>query len=237
MRDLTTSQPRKSTFPFGLPGCAAFQTEPDCFRLCALKSRREQNTAETRAALIRVARWLFAEHGYAEASTEEVVRRARVTRGALYHHFRDKRDLFMAVLDEEQKKLAAKAAEAAALQPDPWSAMVAGSNAFLDACLERSVQRIVLIDAPAVLGPQQWRESDQSYYLAATKASIQTAMDQGLVERQPIDALAHIILGALNEAAMLIAHADDQMAARREVKDVVKRLFDGLRGKPSSGHA
>ena len=200
----------------------------------AVKSRQAQHSASTRAALLRVARRMFAEHGYSATATEEVVRRARVTRGALYHHFRDKKDLFIAVMDEEQKKLAAKAAEAASTQPDAWSAMLAGANAFLDACLDHAVQQIVLIDAPAVLGLERWREADQSYYLANTKAAIEAAIAQGLVEPQPVAPLAHILMGALNEAAMLIAHADDEVAARRDVSGVVERLFNGLRGKPEA---
>lgn len=200
----------------------------------SVKSRRAEHSAATRAALIRVARRMFAERGYAATSTEEVVRRARVTRGALYYYFRDKRDLFLAVLDEEQKKLAAKANEAAAAKQDPWDAMAAGSNAFFDACLDPAVQQIVLIDAPAVLGPKRWREADQSYYLATTKTAIEAAIAMGVAEKQPVDALAHIILGALNEAAMLIAHADDKAVARREVSSVVERLFAGLRGNPPS---
>jgi AcrR family transcriptional regulator len=200
----------------------------------SVKSRRTEHSAATRAALIRVARRMFAERGYAATSTEEVVRRARVTRGALYYHFRDKRDLFLAVLDEEQKKLAARTNEAAAARQDPWDAMAAGSNAFLDACLDPAVQQIVLIDAPAVLGPEQWREADQSYYLAATKTAIEAAVAMGMAEKQPVDALAHIILGALTEAAMLIAHADDKVIARRDVSSVVERLFAGLRGNPRS---
>lgn len=200
----------------------------------SVKSRRAEHSAATRAALVRVARRMFADRGYTATSTEEVVRRARVTRGALYHHFRDKRDLFMAVLDEEQQKLAGTAAAAASGQSDPWSAMVAASNAFLDACLDRAVQQIVLIDAPAVLGLKLWRETDQRYYLGSTKAAIQAAIDHGLIEKQPVDPLAHIILGALHEAAMLIAQADDEVAARREVSGAVERLFAGLRGNPRS---
>jgi AcrR family transcriptional regulator len=197
-----------------------------------VKSRRDEHSAATRAALLRVARRLFAEHGYSATTTEEMVRRARVTRGALYYYFRDKRALFLAVFDEEQKRLAAVAAQAAAAEPDAWRAMIAGSNAFLDACLDRAVQRIVLIDAPAVLGSEKWREADQSYYLAATQAAIQAAIDQGLIEPQPVEVLAHIILGAFNEAAILIARADDPIATRRQVRGVVERLFEGLRGKP-----
>jgi AcrR family transcriptional regulator len=200
-----------------------------------LKTRQAQHSAATRAALLRIARRLFAERGYAGTATEEVVRRARVTRGALYYHFRDKRDLFAAVLDEEQKKLAARAAAAAAAEPDPWRGMAAASDAFLDACLDQAVQRIVLIDAPAVLGLEQWREADQGYYLAGMKASIQAAVDRGLIENQPVEPLAHIIYGALNEVAMLIARSEDKAAARRSVSGVVERLFEGLRGQPDRG--
>jgi AcrR family transcriptional regulator len=196
------------------------------------KGRQAEHSAQTRAALIRVARRLFAQHGYAGAATEDVVRRARVTRGALYHHFKDKQDLFKAVYDEEQKKLAERTNAAAAAAPDPWSAMVAGTNAMLDACLEPAVHRIVMIDAPAVLGLQKWRESDQSYYLAAMKAAVQAAVEQGQLERQPVEPLAHLILGALTEAAMLIAHAEEKATVRREVSAAVTRLFEGLRAKP-----
>jgi AcrR family transcriptional regulator len=198
-----------------------------------IKSRQARNSASTRTALLRVARRLFAERGYSATATEDVVRLARVTRGALYHHFHDKQDLFAAVLNEEQKALAATAAKAAATRKDPWSAMIAGTNAFLDACLDRAVQQIVLIDAPAVLGLERWREADQGPYLAGMKAAIQAAIDQGLVENQPVGPMAHIILGALNEAAMLIARAADKVAVRREVSGVVEKLFEGLRGKPS----
>jgi AcrR family transcriptional regulator len=194
-----------------------------------VKSRQAEHSEKTRAALLRVARRLFAERGYAATATEQVVRRARVTRGALYHHFKDKQDLFKAVYHDEQMKLAERTALAAAAAPDPWSAMLAGTNAMLNACLEPAVQRIVMIDAPAVLGVEKWRESDQSYYLAAMKVAIQAAIDQGLIEKQPVDPLAHLVLGALTEAAMLIAHADDKDAARREVSAAVQRLFEGLR--------
>ncbi len=196
-----------------------------------VKSRQAEHSAKTRAALIRVARRLFAQHGYAATPTEELVRRARVTRGALYHHFKDKQDLFKAVYDEEQKKLAERTALAAASAPDAWSALLIGTNASLEACLEPAVHRILFIDAPAVLGLEKWRESDQSYYLDGMKTVVQAAMDQGQIERQPVDPLAHLILGALTEAAMLVAHAEDKDAARRDVSAAVTRLLEGLRAK------
>ncbi|MFZ0658923.1 MAG: helix-turn-helix domain-containing protein [Candidatus Binataceae bacterium] len=196
----------------------------------SVKSRQAENSAATRTALLRVARRLFATRGYADTATEEVVRRARVTRGALYHHFKDKRDLFEAVLDEEQIKIADLVAKAAATQSDPWSALLVGSKAFLEACLDPAVQQIILIDAPAVLGWKKWRENDQSHYLEGLKAAIALSIEEGLIARQPTEPLAHVIMGAMNEAALLIAHADDEQAARREVTTVIERLFAGIRG-------
>ena len=194
-----------------------------------VKSRQAKNAAATRAALLRVARKLFTERGYADSATEEVVRRARVTRGALYHHFRDKQDLFKAVVHEEQLKLAASIKEVAARESDPWRALMAGCHAFLDACLDPTVQRIMLIDSPAVLGWEGCREADAMYYLDGVKACIQAAIDERIIPPQPIEALARVILGALNEAAMMIAHAEDEEAARRDVSKVVDKLLGGIR--------
>src|SRR5215469_2042274 len=195
----------------------------------SVNRRQAENSAATRNALLKIARKLFAERGYADTATEEVVKRARVTRGALYHHFKDKQDLFKAVLHQEQLRLASKTAEAASMESDPWRAMLIASDAFLDACLDPAVRQIVLLDAPAVLGAQGWREADQGYYLADVKAAIQASIDAGIIEPQPVDPLAHMILGAFNEAALLIAHAKDKKAARREVSEVTNRMWSGLR--------
>jgi len=156
------------------------------------------------------------------------VRRARVTRGALYHHFRDKQDLFKAVLHEEERKLAALVMAAAAPDPDAWLALKAGSDAFLDACLDPAVRQIVLIDGPAVLGAEGYREIDASYFLAGVKAS-SAAIAARLIPSQPVDALAHLLMGALHEASLLIAHSNDRSATRREVNESVARLFNGIR--------
>ena len=194
-----------------------------------VKSRQAENSAATRAVLLKIARRFFAEHGYADTATEEIVRRARVTRGALYHHFKDKQDLFRAVLHEEQSKVAAKCAEAAAKESDPWRALMAANEAFLEACLDPAVQQIVLIDAPAVLGAEGFRQSDESYYLAGLKAAIEAAIAAGIIEQQPVEALAHMIMGSMNEAARLIAHASDKERARREVSESANRVWNGLR--------
>jgi AcrR family transcriptional regulator len=195
----------------------------------SVKSRQAENSAATRAALLKIARRFFAERGYAETATEDIVRRARVTRGALYHHFKDKQDLFKAVLHEEQLKVAAKCAEAAAKESDPWRALMTANEAFLEACLDPAVQQIILIDAPAVLGSEGFRQSDESYYLAGMKAAIEASITAGIIEKQPVDPLAHMIMGAMNEAARLIAHAADKQRARREVSESADRMWNGLR--------
>jgi len=194
----------------------------------AVKSRQADNSAATRAALVRVARKFFAERGYASTATEEIVRRAKVTRGALYHHFKDKQDLFRAVLYEEQAKVAAKCTQAAAQEVDPWRALMAANEAFLDACLDPVVQRIILIDAPAVLGIEGFRQADETYYLTGLTAAIEAAIAAGVIEAQPVRSLAHMIMGAMNEGARLIAHATDKERARREVSESANRMWSGL---------
>jgi AcrR family transcriptional regulator len=194
-----------------------------------VKRRKAEQTEATRKALLKVARKLFADRGYAATATEEVVRRARVTRGALYHHFRDKQDLFKAVLHEEEARLAREVAAVALAQRDPWSQLIAGTRAFLDACVDPAVQQIVLIDAPAVLGWTAFREIDEAYFLSALKQTLSEAMEAGLIARQPVDPLAQIIFGASHEAAMLIAHATDETSARNDASAVITRLLEGLR--------
>ena len=183
----------------------------------------------TRAALVAAARSLFAERGYAGVGTEEIVKRAGVTRGALYHHFTDKEDLMRAVLHDLSRELAEASAAAALKETDQWRQILAAVGAFLDACTDPAVQRIVMTDAPSVLGWDEWREIDTQYGLGLVKASLENAMETGLIARQPVDPLAHLLVGALDEAAMYISRADDTGAARREMGDSIERVLDGLR--------
>ncbi len=197
-----------------------------------VKSRKLEQSEATRAALIKTARKLFGRLGYAATDIETVARRTRVTRGALYHHFKDKRDLFSAVFDLEQQKLAqigSEAAGAALSGAGVWDGMLAATNAFLDACLDPAVQRIVLIDALAVLGWERWREIDAKYHLRLVMAALQAAMDQGIIAPASVDSLAYLLMGAVTEAAIFIAHAEDKPAARREVGHNVEQLLSGLR--------
>lgn len=192
------------------------------------RSRVEERTEETRRALIEAARALFAQHGFAAVSTEEIVRGARLTRGALYHHFEGKEDLFRAVYEEVERDLVEKIAARAATGKAPIEALRKGADAFLDACEDPAVQRIALIDAPAVLGWEQWREIGLKYGFGLVQGTLQAAIDAGQIERQPVVPLAHMLLGAIDEAAMLVARADDGGRTKRQVRATVARLLDGL---------
>jgi AcrR family transcriptional regulator len=192
------------------------------------RRRQAERTEATRGALIAAARELFAERGFAGVGTEEIVRRAGVTRGALYHHFSGKEDLFRAVYEQVERELAERIAAGAVGDPDPVHALRAGTATFLDACLDPEVQRISLLDAPAVLGWETWREIGARYGLGLIQAGLEATMDSGAIARQPVLPLAHILMGALHEAAMLVARADDVQATRREAGEVLERLLQGL---------
>ena len=186
----------------------------------------------TRAALLAAARGLFAERGYAGVSTEDVVTAAGVTRGALYHHYRDKRDLFRAVFEQLEADLVARLAGSVTEAADARTTIDRGMAAFLDACLEPEVARIALLDAPGVLGWQQWREIETRYGLGLVTAVLAAAVQEGLVAPQPVEPLAHALFGALTEMALLIANATDRPAARRDAGTALRALVSGLLRRP-----
>jgi AcrR family transcriptional regulator len=191
-------------------------------------SRAERSEA-TRARLVDAAVPLFAERGYGGVAMEQVVAAAGVTRGALYHHFRDKRDLFRAVYEASETEMMRRTVAALANVEDPWEELVAGIHAWLDACADPALRRISLVDAPAVLGWAEWREIGNGHALGLVTAALQGAMDGGALRRAEVEPLAHLVLAALAEAAMLVATADDPEAARPEVEQTVVALLSGLR--------
>jgi AcrR family transcriptional regulator len=192
------------------------------------RSQAERSQA-TRDALIAAARKLFGERGYAAVGTEEIVQAAGVTRGALYHHFDGKRKLLEAVYEQIEAELTRRIAEHALSGSDPLEAMRAGTEMVLEASQEPEVQQIVMLDAPAVLGWERWREIAAEHGLGLVEASLKAAMEAGQIAEQPTKPLAHVLMGALDEAAMLVARADDPDATRAEVAETLDRLLDGLR--------
>ena len=161
--------------------------------------------------------------------TEEIVRAAGVTRGALYHQFRDKAGLFAAVAEEVEaeiaERIAAGVADAAA---DPVAALQVGAGLFLEACAEPEVERIILLDAPAVLGWEAWRDLAGRYGLGLVQFALQSAMDAGAILRQPVVPLAHALIGALDECALYVARAEDPPAARQECAAIFNQILTSL---------
>jgi AcrR family transcriptional regulator len=196
-----------------------------------LTGRQADRASATRARLVKAARELFTARPYADVGTEQIVRRARVTRGALYHHFADKRDLFRAVheqLEAElvegiQRQLAASAAS------DPIEALAAGMRSYLDACADPSFARITLVDAPAVLGWEEWRRIDEEHALRLLLVALGGAMEAGALRRQPVRPLAQLMLGTMGEAGLVIANAADPKATRVEIEGALLAWLDGLR--------
>jgi len=193
------------------------------------KRTQAERSEATRAGLLEVARRLFAERGYAGVGTEEIVREAGVTRGALYHHFDGKRDLLRAVYEQLESEIAEDLAERAVPGASVLETLRSGADRFLDHCLEPEVQRIALLDAPAVLGWEQWRAIGARYGLGLIAGLLTAGIEAGEIRRQPVDPLAHALLGALDEVAMLVARAEDPRAARAEAGETLALLVEALR--------
>jgi AcrR family transcriptional regulator len=189
---------------------------------------QQERTEATTTTLLEAARELFAEDGYAATSLDAVVAKAGVTKGALYHHFSGKRDLFAAVFAGEQLRLSAAIVAAYAReQKDAWRAFEAGCRAFIQACQAPGVQRIFLLDAPAALGWETIRELE-SGSLQMMEQGIERAMEAGAIERRPVAPLAHLLFGAVCESAMVVARAPDQDAALDQALAELSRLLRSL---------
>lgn len=175
------------------------------------------------------------EKGYFETGTEEIVMAAAVgTRGALYHHFADKRALFLAVIREVQDAIGTAVAARIA-GGDPLDRLTSGLSAFLDLAAQRGeVQRILLIEGPVVLGWEVWRSLEAEYGLNSLEAMLRAGVDARVVHEQPLRPLAHLLLALVDEAALYIANFPDQEEARVEMGNAIERLLVGLRRPPSA---
>ncbi|HEX6602326.1 MAG TPA: TetR/AcrR family transcriptional regulator [Solirubrobacterales bacterium] len=188
-----------------------------------------ERTKATRDALIAAARKLFTERGYDNVGTEEIVRSAGVTRGALYHQFGDKASLLEAAYEQieaESTERVARIVLGSELH-SPLEAMVAGIEAFLDECAKPELRQIALHDAPAVLGWERWREIGAVNGLGLIEASLAAAIEAGEIRDLPVKPLAHLLMGALDEAAMLLAR-DDRPRSREEVTEVLTTLLENF---------
>ena len=191
--------------------------------------KQVEKAAITRRRLIRTARRFYGRKGYAETSIADIVRGAKVTRGALYHHFANKRELFRAVYEGLAEDLTTRLMDAARLEPRPELHLEIGCQAFLDACLDRDVRQILILDAPAVLGVADRDEINARHARGALSLALSGGMEHGYLREQPVDPLAYLLLGALEEAGLQIARASDLDLARRELGDALQALLDGLK--------
>jgi AcrR family transcriptional regulator len=185
----------------------------------------------TRAHLVEVATSLFAARGYDGTSIEAVLADAGVSRGSLYHHFPGKDALFWAVLEAVGARISGPVAEAMRDAPDPVAALRVGCLAWIRLAGDPVVQQIMLIDAPAVLGWQRWRELDE-YSLGEIRAALTYAAEAGIIERRHVDTFAHILLAAANEVTLMIARADDPAAALLAGESAVAEFLDRLLRDP-----
>lgn len=189
--------------------------------------KNKEETYETIVSLIEVARRHFTETGYADSSMEEIVAEANLTRGALYHHFGNKRGLFQAVLESVQKEMGDRVEAEASQSENLWEQLILGCRAFITAAVEPQNRRILLIDGPAVLGWEAWRKMDEQNSMRHLREQLQLMQEQGLLKPVPLDAMTHFLSGALNESALWIAQSPDDRPIE-ETMDVMSHFLSGF---------
>jgi len=200
------------------------------------KTLKAAQSEKTRAALLRIARAMFAENGFAATSLELVAERAGVTTGAVYHQYRDKRRLFQAVLEQIESEVFESIRERsrAGADRESWERLVAAAELILDSFTDPVYCQVVMIDGPAVLGWEVWHEIRASHILRYICDALVQQMELGRIAREPGQPLAHVMFGALNEAGLVIAHSADKRATRKEMGAALLRNFNRLRLRKAS---
>ena len=192
-------------------------------------SRRHEYSEATRRALLDSAAELFVRQGFGQTSLDQVAADARVTKGAIYHHFPSKQALFEAVSEEAEEKAGAAIVEAVAKQDSIWDGAVAGLDEFLDQCLDPAYQRICFRDGPSVMGFDRWWEFGERHVLGMMEGILERLRDEGFIDVADVGTLAQLLYGSLSAAALSIARSSNPTATRDEVREVTVRLVSGLR--------
>ena len=190
---------------------------------------RSNQAAETKKLLVSVARDLFTTEGYAATTIEEITERAGVARGALYHHFASKQGLFKAVYDAVEAEAVNKVLSAAFAEKSPWDAVTAGLGAFLDACLEPSFRRIVVLDSVSVLQWEVWAGGVEHVELGMLRKVLAPLGTTPELTGTPLEPMAYIALGAIYGAALFIARSQDPERARSDANHILELVIEGLR--------
>ena len=189
---------------------------------------QQQRSETTRAAVISAARAIFAERGYDAASIDEITKRAGISKGALYHHYRDKTEILAAAYEDLERELTDHIATVASKHRDPIKSLRAGCHAFVDACADSATRRLALIDAPSGLGWQRWREIDAQHGFGLLQFGLQAAADAGRIRPDRIAIRAHFLLAVMMEGALLIGTADNPKTVSRDIAKLINEHIDGL---------
>lgn len=190
--------------------------------------KTKAETTETIQKLIEVARTHFTSYGYANAALESIVHEANLTRGAVYHHFRNKKELFRIVLEDIQREVAERVEQEASTSDDLWQQLYLGCRAFIIAAIEERNRRILLLDGPAILGWEVWRQMDKSHSMRLLREQLEIMQSQGCFRMVPLDPLTHFISGGLNEMALWLANESSQPNAQDETMKVLRNFLEVL---------
>jgi AcrR family transcriptional regulator len=194
-----------------------------------MRSRRVDYTESTRQALVDSALDLFTKRGYAGTSLETIVKRARVTKGALYHHFSGKQALFEAAFDQVETAAMDRLTAVVGGGGPAWERAMAGIQAYVRVCLEPAYQRIVIHEAPVVMGWERWREAEERFSYGLVRATVEALVDAGEIERLPVEVTARILFGALSAGAEAIASSADPKKTGAEVTRTIVAVMSGMR--------
>jgi AcrR family transcriptional regulator len=197
--------------------------------MVTVRSRRLEYSESTRHALVDSAVHLFTKRGYAATSLDEVAKRARVTKGALYHHFSGKQALFEAAFDSVETTVMSRLAEIMAGPENPWDRAMNGVRHYIQVCLDPAYQRIVVHEAPVVMGWERWREAEDHFSFGLVKGGIQALVDAGEIDELPVEVTARLLFGALTAGATMIARSDDPKQTGAEVSTSIIKMLDRLR--------
>lgn len=195
-------------------------------------AKQAERRAATSEAILTAARRLFGTQGFAATTMDEIAEGAGVAKGAVYHHFKTKEAVFEAVFDQVSRDLVVEIDRTARAEKDVLAAMVAGTQHYFAATAKGATGQIILRDGPAVLGWERWREIDAQHFGGKLPRALSTAMEQGLIARQPVEPLARLLLGAVTEAAVACAGRTDIARAGAEYARAFKSLVEALRVKP-----
>ncbi|MGD0391743.1 MAG: TetR family transcriptional regulator [Acidimicrobiales bacterium] len=193
------------------------------------RRRREEYAETTRAAIVGAAIERFTVNGFARTSIDSVAESARVTKGAVYHHFKDKADLFEAAFVVMEERLAARVTAGVEGIEDPWDLLARGIDLYLAECTEADFRQIALLEAPVALGWARWKRIEEHYFLGLVTAALDGLARGGHIDIPPGDVTARVVLAAMTEAGLAVAAAPEPDAERLLVGALVMRLLAGLR--------